>query len=322
MNSFFYFCFMNHEWEHNRRYNALSNYFYKKFGERIQKLSVNAGFTCPNRDGSKGNCGCIYCNNAAFNPSYCSKEKTIAQQIEEGITFHEVRYRRAGKYLAYFQPFSNTYADLKILETRFTEALQHPSVAGLVIGTRPDCIDDSKLDLLQSLAEKYYIAVEYGVESCYNKTLKLVNRGHTFEQSVDAIVNTANREIHTAAHFIFGLPGENKEDMLAEATFISKLPLSSVKFHQLQIIKDTKLAEMYLKDHSVVKIFGLDEYIDFIIDFCERLNPFIMIERFTAEVPPQYLVAGGFGRLRNDQILQKIEKRFEERDTWQGKFYF
>lgn len=313
---------MNYEWVHNRRFNALTNFFQQKFGERVQKLSINAGFSCPNRDGTKGKGGCIYCNNAAFNPSYCTSEKSISQQISEGITFHEIRYRRAEKYLAYFQPFSNTYADIKTLETKFNEALSHPSIAGLVMGTRPDCIDDAKLELLQQFSEKYFISVEYGVESCYNKTLKLVNRGHTFEQSVQAIEATTKRGIHTGAHFIFGLPGESKDDMLAETAFISRLPLSSVKFHQLQIIKDTALAEMYLKDPSVAKIFGLDEYIDFIIDFCERLNPFIMIERFTAEVPPQFLVAGGFGRLRTDQILQRIEKRFEEHDTWQGKYYF
>lgn len=312
---------MQYYWKHNRRFNALTNFFQQKFGERVQKLSINAGFTCPNRNGTKGKGGCIYCNNAAFNPSYCTKEKTITQQISEGITFHEVRYRRAEKYLAYFQPFSNTYADIKILETKFNEALQHHSIAGIVIGTRPDCIDNAKLELLQQFSEKYFISVEYGMESCYNNTLKFVNRGHTFEQSVHAIEATAKKGIHTGAHFIFGLPGEKKEDMLAETAFISRLPLSSVKFHQLQIIRDTVLAEMYLKDTSLVKIFSLDEYIEFIIDFCERLNPSIMIERFTAEVPPKFLVAGGFGLQRTDQILQKIEKRMEERNTWQGRLW-
>jgi uncharacterized protein len=312
---------MIYEWGHSRRFNALTNFFQRKFGERIQKLSINAGFTCPNRDGSKGRGGCIYCNNSAFNPSYCTSEKSISQQIDEGITFHEVRYRRAGKYLAYFQSFSNTYADIKILKEKFNEALQHPSIAGLVIGTRPDCIDDEKLGLLKSFSEKYFISVEYGVESCYNRTLKFINRRHDFGQSVQAIEATAKEGIHTGAHFIFGLPGESKDDMLAEAAFISKLPLSSVKFHQLQIINDTVLADLYMKDPSIVKIFNLEEYIEFIIDFCERLNPSIMIERFTAEVPPKFLVTGGFGLQRTDQILQKIEKRMEERDTWQGRYF-
>lgn len=312
---------MNYPWNHQRRFNAYTNYCQQKFGERIQKLSINAGFSCPNRDGTVGTGGCIYCNNAAFNPSYCSPEKSIKQQINEGIEFHTVRYRRAGKYLAYFQAFSNTYAPLKILKQKYEEALQHPDVIGLVIGTRPDCIDDEKLDYLQELCSNYFISVEYGVESCFNKTLEKINRGHTFEQSVKAISDTSMRNIHTGIHLIFGLPGESAEDMLKEAAIVSKLPVSSIKFHQLQIIKDTPLEAMFHSNPEQFNIFKLHEYIDFIIHFCERLNPAIMIERFTAEVPPAFHVTGGFGLLRTDQILQKIEKRMEERDTWQGKFF-
>jgi len=312
---------LNYPWNHQRRFNAYTNYCQQKFGERIQKLSINAGFSCPNRDGTVGTGGCIYCNNAAFNPSYCSPEKSIKQQINEGIEFHTVRYRRAGKYLAYFQAFSNTYAPLKILKQKYEEALQHPDVIGLVIGTRPDCIDDEKLDYLQELCSNYFISVEYGVESCFNKTLEKINRGHTFEQSVKAISDTSMRNIHTGIHLIFGLPGESAEDMLKEAAIVSKLPVSSIKFHQLQIIKDTPLEAMFHSNPEQFNIFKLHEYIDFIIHFCERLNPAIMIERFTAEVPPAFHVTGGFGLLRTDQILQKIEKRMEERDTWQGKFF-
>jgi len=312
---------LNYPWNHQRRFNAYTNYCQQKFGERIQKLSINAGFSCPNRDGTVGTGGCIYCNNAAFNPSYCSPEKSIKQQINEGIEFHTVRYRRAGKYLAYFQAFSNTYAPLKILKQKYEEALQHPDVIGLVIGTRPDCIDDEKLDYLQELCSNYFISVEYGVESCFNKTLEKINRGHTFEQSVKAISDTSMRNIYTGIHLIFGLPGESAEDMLKEAAIVSKLPVSSIKFHQLQIIKDTPLEAMFHSNPEQFNIFKLHEYIDFIIHFCERLNPAIMIERFTAEVPPAFHVTGGFGLLRTDQILQKIEKRMEERDTWQGKFF-
>ena len=293
----------------------------QKFGERIQKLSINAGFSCPNRDGTLSTGGCIYCNNAAFNPSYCSPEKSITQQINEGIEFHAVRYRRAGKYLAYFQSFSNTHAPLNLLKIKYEEALRHPAIIGLVIGTRPDCVDDEKLDYLIQLSQKCFISVEYGVESCNNKTLEKINRGHNFEQSIIAIEATAKRNIHTGIHLIFGLPGECREEMLREASIISKLPISTIKFHQLQIIKDTPLAEMFQTNPEQFHIFKLDEYIDFIIDFCELLNPEIMIERFTAEVPPAYHVTGGFGLLRTDQILQKIEKRMEERKTWQGRGY-
>jgi radical SAM protein (TIGR01212 family) len=308
-------------WKHQRRFNAYTNFCQQKFGERIQKLSINAGFTCPNRDGKISKDGCTYCDNAAFNPSYCSPAKSITQQIIEGIEFHTVRYRRAGKYLAYFQAYSNTYDDLDVLKSKYEEALLHKDVIGLVIGTRPDCVDDKKLDYLKKLSEKYFISVEYGVESCYNKTLELINRGHTFEQSVRAIEETAKRNIHTGIHLLFGLPGESRNEMLEEASIISKLSVTTIKFHQLQIIQNTAMAEEYTNNLEKIHIFDLDEYIDFIIDFTERLNPEIMIERFTAEVPPRFLLKGGFGLLRTDQILQKIEKRMEERNTWQGKLF-
>ncbi|MFA5780707.1 MAG: TIGR01212 family radical SAM protein [Bacteroidales bacterium] len=312
---------MRYQWGHTRRFNAYTNYCRQKFGERIQKLSINAGFTCPNRDGTISRNGCSYCNNAAFNPSYCSLSKSITQQINEGIEFHTARYRRAEKYVGYFQTYSNTYAPLKVLKAKYTEALQHTQIIGLVIGTRPDCINKEKLDYLQELSHKYFISVEYGVESCINRTLEHINRGHTYEQSVKAIEETAKRNIHTGAHIIFGLPGESRSEMIKEAAIISKLPISTVKFHQLQIVKDTAVAEEFRKTPELFYIFRLEEYIDFIIDFTERLNPDIMIERFTAEVPPRFLEAGGFGLLRTDQILHKIEKRMEERNTWQGRIF-
>ena len=312
---------MEYHWKHNRRFNAFSNYCKTTFGERIQKLSINAGFTCPNRDGTVGTSGCIYCNNEAFNPSYCSAAKSITQQIEEGIEFHAKRYRKAGKYLAYFQAYSNTYAPLADLKEKYEEALKHPEVAGLVIGTRPDCVDEEKLDYLQLLAKDHFISVEYGVESCFNKTLKHVNRGHTFEQSVWAIGETAKRNIHTGIHIILGLPGETREDMLSEANIISSLPVTTIKLHQLQIIKGTELANDFEANPDNYHIFSLEEYIDFVIDFTERLKPGIMIERFTAEVPPRFMLTGGFGLLRTDQILQMIEKKMEERNTWQGRLY-
>jgi uncharacterized protein len=312
---------MTYPWGNNRRFNALTNFFQQKFGERIQKLSINAGFSCPNRDGTLSNEGCTYCNNEAFNPSYCSPAKSITQQIEEGIEFHAKRYRRAEKYLAYFQTFSNTHAELDVLKSKYEEALRHPSVVGLVIGTRPDCINKKKLDYLQKLSEKYFISLEYGIESCYDPTLERINRGHTFEQSKKAIEETSNRGIHTGIHLIIGLPGESKEQIFEEAKIISRLPVSAIKFHQLQIIKSTRMADDYLRNPRAFQLYSLDEYIEFIIDITEHLNPKIMIERFSAEVPPRFLVKGGFGLLRTDQILQKIEKRMEERNTWQGRLW-
>ncbi|MBI9052650.1 MAG: TIGR01212 family radical SAM protein [Bacteroidales bacterium] len=310
-----------HPWGHNRRFNSYSEYFKRTFGERVQKVTIDAGFTCPNRDGTKGTGGCTYCNNDAFNPSYCIPEKSVTQQINEGIEFHEKRYRRANKFLAYFQAYSNTYAPLEHLKKIYDEALQIPGIAGLVIGTRPDCIDDEKLEYFQKLSEKYYVILEYGIESCNNKTLKRINRGHSFEEAQEALEKTKKYGLKTGAHFIFGLPGESKEYLLNEAEKISSLPLDTVKFHQLQIIKDTAMEQEYKKFPENFNFFELPEYIEFFIQFLEKLNPEFVVERFAGEVPPRFLAGPGWGLIRNDQILNKFEKRLEELDTWQGKFY-
>lgn len=308
-------------WGHERRFNAYSNYFRNIYGARVQKVSIDAGFTCPNRDGSKGVGGCTYCNNDAFNPSYCEPLKPISLQIEEGIAFHKWRYSEAVSYLAYFQAFSNTYAPLGSLKLLYEEALSYPGVIGLIIGTRPDCIDDEKLAYLKMLSEKYYIAVEYGIESCYNKTLERINRGHTFEEAELAVRKTAALGINTGAHFIFGLPGESREQMLNQTSLISSLPLTTVKFHQLQIIKGTAMEAEYKADPSDFKLFTWDEYLEFFINIIERLNPAIVIERFTGEAPLRFLTGEGWGKKRTDQIVSLIEKRLEELDTWQGRLY-
>ncbi len=306
-------------WQHNRRYNSYSEYFKREFGTRVQKVTIDAGFTCPNRDGSKGVGGCTYCNNDAFNPSYCQPHKSITQQIAEGIEFHQVRYRKAKNYLAYFQAYSNTYGSLEHLKSLYDEALAFPGVAGLVIGTRPDCIDEARLDYFARLAEKHYVIIEYGIESCYNRTLVQINRGHTWEESAEAIRKTSAYGIHTGAHLIFGLPGETEEDMLAEAEIVSQLPLDTIKFHQLQIIKDTLMLQEYLADPSQFNLFTLERYIDFIVRFTERLNPAFVIERFTGEAPPRFQAGPIWGGLRSDEVQVLIEKEFELRDTWQGK---
>jgi uncharacterized protein len=308
-------------WGHNRRYNSYSEYFRREFGTRVQKVTIDAGFTCPNRDGSKGVGGCTYCNNDAFNPSYCQPHKSITQQITEGVEFHQVRYRRSKNYLAYFQAYSNTYGSLEYLKSLFNEALSFPGVIGLVIGTRPDCVDDKKLEYFARLAENYYVIIEYGIESCYNKTLERINRGHTFEESEAAIRKTAGYGIHTGAHLIFGLQDETEEEMLAEAAIVSGLPLDTIKFHQLQIIKETRMAEEYLNDPSKFNLFTLEKYIDFIVRFTERLNPAFVIERFTGEAPPRFQAGPTWGNLRSEQVQMMIEKEMEDRDTWQGKLF-
>ncbi len=325
-----------------RRFNSYSNYFKKQFGGRVQKISIDAGFSCPNRDGKISTGGCTFCSNDAFNPSYCRPEKSITQQIEEGIEFHQRRYRRASKYLAYFQPFSNTYKPLEELKRIYEQALEPidsihphpytrndmgskaietPKIIGIVIGTRPDLVDEQILQYLSEIQQTHYVMLEYGVESIYDETLLRVNRGHDFATAERAIRLTAQYGIPCGAHFIFGLPGESKTMMLDAADVISRLPLTTVKFHQLQIFKDTKMAEEYQQHPEHFHLFDLEEYIDFVIDFAERLSPNIVIERFAGEVPPRYLVSEPWMKLRYDEVLARIEKRMGERDTWQGNKY-
>jgi hypothetical protein len=300
-------------------YRSYSNYFKDIFGARVQKISVDAGFTCPNRDGTKGIGGCTFCDNNAFNPSYCESTKSITQQIEEGIEFHRKRYRRAKQFLVYFQAYSNTYKSLDELKPLYEEALAHPLVVGLVIGTRPDTIDQEKLDYLKKLQLNAYIMIEYGIESIYETTLERVNRGHTFREAKIAIELTHKAGIPCGGHFIFGLPGETREMMLASAKIISELPITTVKFHQLQIFKNTRMADEFIHYPQDFDLFNLDDYIDFIVDFSEYLRPDIVIERFAGEVPPRFLVTPPWKSLRYDAVLQMIEDRFIERSSYQGK---
>lgn len=308
-------------WGDTRRFNSYNAYFTKQFGSRVQKISIDAGFSCPNRDGKISTGGCTFCSNDAFNPSYCRPEKTIRQQIEEGIEFHKRRYRRANQYLAYFQPYSNTYKPLDELKKIYSQALEIPEIAGIVIGTRPDLIDEDILQYLAEIQKTHYVIVEYGIESVYDATLRHVNRGHDFATAKRAVELTAAYNLPCGGHFIFGLPGETKPMMLDAADIISQLPLTTVKFHQLQIFKNTTMADEYLQYKEAFHLFELEEYIDFVIDFTERLNPNIVIERFAGEVPPRYLLSEPWMKLRYDEVLTRIEKRMEERDTWQGKSY-
>ncbi len=284
-------------------------------------MAVDAGFTCPNRDGRLGYDGCTYCDNKAFNPSYCNPAESLQEQIRKGIEFHAARYRRANKFLVYFQPYSNTYAPLTLLKEKYEEALSFPNVIGLVIGTRPDCMDESKLEYLAELSKRVYIQIEYGIETTNDSSLKRIHRGHDFELSRQVIGKTHSAGIITGAHFIFGLPGEILAEMHAMAKIISELPIDTVKFHQLQIVKGTRMEMEFLSDPLQFHIFGLADYIDFIVNFTERLRPGIVIERFTGEVPPWFIENHNWGLLRYDEVLRLVEKEFERRNTWQGKYY-
>jgi len=305
------------------RYKNYAQSMMQKFGNRLQKLTINAGFSCPNRDGTVGVGGCTFCSNDAFNPSYCMPEKSIKQQIQEGKIFHQNRYKRVPKFLAYFQAFSNTYAPLETLKSLYEEALSEPDVVGLAIGTRCDCLDDEKLNYIAELAKKYYVVLEIGVQSCYNDTLKLINRGHTFEDAEFWIKKAAELGINVGIHIVFGLPDDTHEKMLAQVHKINALPIYSIKFHQLQIMKNTTMEQQFLNNDPNFKplFFELDEYLDFAVDFVEQLRPDIIIERIAGEAPPRYQAKPAWKAGRNDQIMVMFQKRLEERDTFQGRLY-
>ena len=308
-------------WGDDRRYNSYANYFRRRYGTRLQKLSVNSGLTCPNRDGTLSTSGCTFCNNAAFSPSYCQPGKSIRQQLEEGIEFHRRRYRTAEGYLAYFQSFTNTYAPLCRLRELFDEALATPQVRGLIVGTRPDCMDTAKLDYLASLATTHYVCVEYGIESCDDRTLRAVNRGHDFACARRAVQLTAERGIEVGAHFIVGFPGDIHESLLGQIDTINTLALHSVKFHQLQLFRDTPMAREWEEHPERFTFRSADEYIDLFIDLLEHLRPDIVLERFAGEAPPRFHVGPTWGLIRNEQLWTLLERRLAERDTWQGRLY-
>lgn len=311
-----------YEWGDSRRFNSYSRYFRELFGGRVQKVTVNAGFTCPNRDGSVGSGGCTFCNNEAFTPSYCVPSKSVTRQIDEGVEFHANRYRKAGRYLAYFQSFSNTYGPLERLKEVYGEALSHPMVDGIIVGTRPDCVDEEKLDYFAELARGgRYVAIEYGIESTCDETLRAVNRGHDFAAAQRAVEMTAERGLHCGAHFILGFPGESEEMLLAQAERINSLPLTTVKFHQLQIFKGTAMADDYARDPARYPFWEQDAYIDFFIEVLQRLRPSLVLERFVSETPPRFRAGLNWGDVRNEQLLSLFEKRLEQLDAWQGKLY-
>lgn len=289
------------------------------FPYKVQKISVNAGFTCPNRDGSKGYGGCTYCNNQSFSPGYGKPKKTISNQMLDGIQFFSHKYPEM-KYLAYFQSYTNTYDPIESLIEKYEEALAYPNVVGLIVGTRPDCMPEKLLDYFEELSKRTFVIIEYGVESTLNKTLDKINRLHSWEESVEAILKTAERGLMVGAHMILGLPGETYEDQLDHARKLSELPLTTLKLHQLQIIRGTVMAKEYKEDPDSFRIFESEEYIDLCVDFAEHLNPDIYIERFASQSPKHLLIAPDWG-LKNYELTAKIIKRFAERDTWQGKKY-
>ncbi len=309
---------MSYPWGTDRRFNAYSDYFRKEYGERVQKISINAGFTCPNRDGKVGRGGCTFCDNRAFNPSYDDAHTSVTEQIKKGMEFHKKRYRKATSYLAYFQAFSNTYADLEHLQKLYEEALSVPEVRGIVVGTRPDCVDEVKLDYFAELSKRCHLVLEYGMESMLNNTLLRVNRGHDVEKSRWAVEETARRGIHVGGHLIIGLPGEERSDFLDMAMELADWPLDTVKFHQLQLIKGTAMAREFEKNPEDFPSFAMEDYLELMMEIVELLPPRLVIERIAGEVIPGMGLREGWG-IRYDGVLKAFEKLLEENDSWQGK---
>ena len=300
-----------------RRYNEYGLWLKEQLGVKVQKISLNAGFTCPNRDGRVGTGGCTYCNNQTFNPDYCVTTKSITRQLEEGKHFFSRKYPEM-KYLAYFQAYTNTYDSLQNLKAKYEEALSVPDVIGLVIGTRPDCMPNDLLDYLADLNHRTFLIVEYGIESIYDATLSRINRGHTHAQTADAVTRTAACGIRTGAHLILGLPGESREAILAEAGILSALPLTTLKLHQLQLIKGTRMAQEFAEQPSDFHLFTPDEYIDLVIDFIERLRPDLILERFVSQSPSSLLALPGWG-LKNHEFVDRLRARMQTRNAHQGR---
>jgi radical SAM protein (TIGR01212 family) len=301
------------------RYLNYNQVLKSEFSERVQKISINAGFTCPNRDGTRGIGGCTYCNNQTFSPEYCKPTKSITQQIDEGIDFFNHKYQ-GQVYLAYFQSYTNTYDTIDKLKRIYEEALRHPKVTGLVIGTRPDCVNDELLDYFADLSKKCYLMIEYGIESTNDKTLEFINRGHDYNCAVEAIKATAARGIKTGAHLILGLPRESRKVILGHAAKISELPLTAIKLHQLQLVKNTQMARQYTEHPEWFKLYTAEDYIELVIDFIELLNPRIAIERMISQSPPGFIIAPDWG-VKNFEFIVRVERRMAQRNTYQGRLY-
>jgi hypothetical protein len=300
-----------------RRYNAFGQYMKDLYHAPVYKVNVDAGFTCPNRDGSIATGGCIYCNNDSFRPTACSGSVSVREQIEKGIPYLRSRYG-AEKFIVYFQPYTNTYASVDVLERLYREALDSPGVVGLAIGTRPDCVDEEKIALLESLAEDHFILVEYGLQSIHDRTLEFINRGHDFACFENAIALTSGRGIRVGAHIILGFPTETRDDMLATAEELSRLPIEFLKIHQLQVVKETALAELYAE--KPFETFGYHAYLDMLADFLERLSPKIVLQRLFAAAPEDILVAPVWNKTRSEFLLD-LDARLEQRGSRQGRLY-
>ena len=295
-------------------YNDFGSWMKKHFPFKVQKISIDAGFSCPNRDGTIARGGCTYCDNRTFNPSYCHKRDSVAEQLEAGKRFFSTKYPEM-KYLSYFQAYTNTYSPTSKLRAMYEEALAVKDVVGLVIGTRPDCVSNDLLDYLQELNKETFILVEYGIESANNKTLEYINRGHTFECSIDALERTHSRGIATGGHIILGLPGEDKNESIRQAKLISPLPMDILKIHQMQIIKGTLLARQY--NETPFHLYSVDEYIELIAEYIQHLRQDLVLERFVSQSPAEFLIGPKWG-LKNYEFTNKLVNYLKQNGIYQG----
>ena len=300
-------------------YNEFGTYLRGIFGCKVQKITIDAGFTCPNRDGKVGRGGCTYCNNQTFNPAYCHRHLPVREQMIEGISFFAHKYPTM-RYLAYFQAYTNTYDSLDKLKERYEEALEVDGCVGIVIGTRPDCMPEELLDYLQELSQRTFVLVEYGIESTDDTTLLRINRGHDYACAADAVKRTAARGIPVGAHIILGLPGEDRDALMHQASILSQLPITTLKLHQLQLIRGTRMAKEYEESSDDFSLFALDDYIETVIDYIERLRPDIVLERFASQSPKELLIAPDWG-VKNHELVDKVKRRMRERSTYQGRLF-
>ena len=298
-----------------RRYNAFGQYMKTLYHVPVYTVNVDAGFTCPNRDGTVATGGCIYCNNDSFRPTACTSTSSLREQIEKGIPYLRSRYG-AEKFIVYFQPYTNTYASVAVLERLYREALDNPGVIGLAIGTRPDCVDKGKIALLETLAQDHFVLVEYGLQSIYDKTLEFINRGHDYACFKNALAMTVGRGIRVGAHLILGLPTETRDETLGMADELSQLPIEFLKIHQLQVVKETALAELYAA--KPFPTFGYEEYLSMLADFIERLSPRIILQRLFAAAPDDILIAPIWNKTRSE-FLRDLDIFMEKQGSYQGK---
>lgn len=300
--------------EETKHYNDFSTWLRRQLGCKVQKISIDAGFSCPNRDGTLATGGCVFCDNKAFSPAYCRGNKSVKRQVEDGISFFKRKYKDM-KYLAYFQAFTNTYAPVEHLKSLYEEALSIEDVVGIVIGTRPDCVSDDILNYLEQLNRQTFMIVEYGIESTDNEILKRINRGHTYECSVRAIERTKERDILVGGHVILGLPGMTEEDSIREVERLNTTQLDILKLHQLQVVKDTRLAEEYLE--KPFKVFNIDEYIRLVATLIQHIRPDMILDRFISQSPAEMLIAPKWG-IKNYEFANALDNYLAKNNIYQG----